>query len=269
MIIIFKVFNYLHKGMLNLNKAEKKYEIHYYEVDYKKRASMTSIMNYFCDIATKQSEDMNIGLKYMEENKMAWVLYKWDINIKRYPVYGDVINVTTNPKCLEKFYAYRHFEVINSKGEKIIDALSQWLLMDTEKRKLKKIPQKLFECYDSKELKSEDIKIPKVSKIKKVDNDKVFNVRYSDIDTNGHVNNAKYVSWIIETMPLEIVLNYTLKNLNMTYKKETVYKDKVKVLCEIENKNDLVICKHNIVDKDSNELNIAQTIWEKNKEAEN
>lgn len=252
-----------------MNKAEKKYEIHYYEVDYKKRAAMTSIINYFCDIATKQSEDMNVGLKYMEENKMAWVLYKWDINVKEYPIHEDIVNVTTTPKCFEKFYAYRHFDVTNSKGEKIIDALSQWLLMDTEKRKLKRIPQELFNSYDLEELKCGEIKIPKISKIKKVDNEKVFNVRYSDIDTNGHVNNTKYVSWIIETIPLEIVLNCTLKNLNITYKKETVFGNEVKVLCEIEDNDDVVICKHNIIDKDNNELNIAQTIWEKNKEAEN
>ena len=52
---------------------------------------------------------------------------------------------------------------------------------------------------------------------------KIFNVRYSDIDTNGHVNNSKYVSWIIETVPLEIVLNYTLKNLKMDYKRNSLW----------------------------------------------
>ncbi|AVP55822.1 acyl-ACP thioesterase [Clostridium tetani] len=252
-----------------MSKMEKDYEIHYYEVDYKKRALITSIINYLGDIATKQSEDMNVGLKYMEENKIAWVIYKWDINIKEFPVYGDVVKIKTSPKCFKKFYAYRDFEVINSKGEKIIEALSQWLLIDTDKRRLKKIPLELFKFYGVEDVECEDIEISKINELKKVDNEKIFNVRYSDIDTNGHVNNSKYISWIIETVPLEIVLNYSLKNLNMTYKKETVYGDMVRVLCEIENKDDMAICRHSIADKNNNELNIAETTWQKNKEAEN
>ena len=33
----------------------------------------------------------------------------------------------------------------------------------------------------------------------------------------------------------------------MDYKKETVYGDKVKALCEIENKDDIIICRHSII----------------------
>ena len=58
------------------------------------------------------------------------------------------------------------------------------------------------------------------------------------------------------------------KNLKMDYKKETVYGDKVKALCEIENKDDIIICRHSIIDKDGNELNLAETTWQKNKEAD-
>jgi medium-chain acyl-[acyl-carrier-protein] hydrolase len=27
-------------------------------------------------------------MDYMAENNIAWILYKWDINIKRYPLYA-------------------------------------------------------------------------------------------------------------------------------------------------------------------------------------
>lgn len=249
-------------------ETKKDYEIHYYEVDYKKRALITSIINYFSDVATKQSEEINIDLKYMEENKIAWVIHKWDININSFPKYGDIIKVTTKPICFKKFYAYRDFQVINSKGEKIIKALSQWLLIDTDKRKLKKIPEELSKAYNTNGVEYKDIKIPKINKLEKCNNKKIFNVRYSDIDTNGHVNNSKYISWIVETMPLEIILNYTLKNLNMTYKKETTYGEKVKILCEIQDKDNIIICRHNIIDENNNELNVAETTWEKNKETE-
>ena len=58
--------------------------------------------------------------------------------------------------------------------------------------------------------------------------EKSFDVRYSDIDTNMHVNNVKYVSWALETVPKDIVLNYELKNVKVTYEKETTYGETIK-----------------------------------------
>ena len=37
-----------------------------------------------------------------------------------------------------------------------------------------------------------------------------FKVRYGDIDSNMHVNNVRYVEWAIESLPLDIVLNYEI-----------------------------------------------------------
>ena len=39
-------------------KTEKEYEVHYYEVNYKLECKISSIINYFCDIGTFQSEDV-------------------------------------------------------------------------------------------------------------------------------------------------------------------------------------------------------------------
>ena len=30
------------------------------------------------------------------------------------------------------------------------------------------------------------------------------------MDMNGHINNVTYVAWALETVPIEIYLNYTL-----------------------------------------------------------
>lgn len=47
------------------NLFEQEYRIHYYEIDYKKRALITSLMNYFDDVATCQSEKLGVGIDYL------------------------------------------------------------------------------------------------------------------------------------------------------------------------------------------------------------
>ena len=34
--------------------------------------------------------------------------------------------------------------------------------------------------------------------------------RRSDMDMNGHINNVTYVAWALETVPIDVYLNYTL-----------------------------------------------------------
>ena len=55
--------------------TEREYEIHYYESNYRLECKMSSIINYFCDIGTKQSEELGVGIDYLTEKRL-------DIKIK-------------------------------------------------------------------------------------------------------------------------------------------------------------------------------------------
>lgn len=243
------------------NLFEQEYRIHYYEIDYKKRALITSLMNYFDDVATCQSEKLRVGIDYLRERNLAWMLYKWDIDIYKYPVFGERVIVRTAPHSFYKFYAYRWFEILSQKGEKLVSANSQWLFVNTAKKRPMKIPEEMYEIYKvgaDNSLEIEDIAPPS-----SVDTEKIFNVRYSDIDTNRHVNNVKYAAWAIETVPLDIVLNYTLANLKVTYKKETTYGKTIKALAQIIKQGDEITCGHCIVDEDEKELSLLESKWAK------
>lgn len=241
--------------------AEKEYEVNYYDIDYKKRALLTSIMNYFSDICTMQSESLGVNLDYMKDNNMAWVLCKWDITILRYPSYGEKIKVKTIPYSFRKFYAYRKFEVVDNSGELIITANSLWFLIDTSKRKAIRIPDEMYNAFGIEIENNEKLEIKKIQIPNEFDIEKEFNVRYSDIDTNLHVNNVKYAAWAIETVPMEVVLKYTLNKINITYEKETVYGELVTVSTKINKEKDEIVCVHKITDSSDNLITLSETRW--------
>jgi medium-chain acyl-[acyl-carrier-protein] hydrolase len=247
--------------VLALNPAvfEQEYRIHYYEIDYKKKALITSLMSYLDDIATYQSEKLGVGVDYLKERNVAWVLYKWDITIHKYPVYGESVKVRTAPHSFNKFYAYRWFEILNRQGEKLVSANSEWLFIRTDKKRPIKITEDMYKAYrvqSTKPLEIEDIKQPS-----SIDTEKEFHVRYSDIDTNRHVNNVKYAAWALETLPLNILSNCTLANLKVTYKKETTYGKTIKALTQVKTLDDSITCLHSIVDQDGKELCLLESRW--------
>lgn len=238
---------------------KQEYRIHYYDIDYKKNALITSLMNYFDDVAMLQSEQLGIGLEYLKKHCKAWVLYKWDITIHRFPTYGDKIKVKTIPYAFNKFYAYRRFNITDGQGEQLVSANSVWLFIDTEKRRPIKITEDMYKAYRIESGKPQEIE--EIQKPVSIDIEKEFEVRYSDIDTNQHVNNVKYAAWALETVPLDVVLNYTLTNLKVTYRKETRYGETIKVLTQALDKDSNITCLHSIVDENNIELCLLESQW--------
>ena len=241
--------------------ADKNYIIHYYEVDIHKRAYMTSIMNYLGDIAMYQSEVLGVGIEYLKENKMAWVLYKWDITMESYPLLNETIKVETFAYSFRKFYAYRKHEIFDAKGDKIGTANSVWILINTDRRRPIRITKEMYEVYDIDDNNNTPIDIEDILPITTVSSEKSFDVRYSDIDTNMHVNNVNYVEWALETVPKDIVLNYELRNIKVTYEKETTYGENIKVNTEIIREESKIICRHKIVNEEGIEITLLETIW--------
>ncbi|HEX2867837.1 MAG TPA: acyl-ACP thioesterase domain-containing protein [Ignavibacteriales bacterium] len=241
---------------------ERNYFVHYYDADLKKRALLTSLMRYFEDIAILQSEDASVGLDYYTNNKVAWVLYKWDIEILNYPRFKDTIRVVTCPLAFAKFYAFRSFDIYSLSGEHMVKGGSMWFFVDMNTRRPAKIPQEVYDSYqitpaDTKPLEIEDPKAPSGATAYKT----TFRVRQSDIDTNSHVNNIKYIEWALEAIPLETFQGYTLRRIKVVYKKETVYGRMIDSSASEIRQGENIIFRHKISDGDV-ELCFIETEWQ-------
>jgi medium-chain acyl-[acyl-carrier-protein] hydrolase len=239
----------------------RSYNVHYYEVDIHKRALITSIIDYLGDMAMYQSEILGVGIEHLKENNMAWVLYKWDITMDSYPLLNEVVKVKTFAYSFRKFYAYRKYEIMDACGNKIGYADSVWILINTNRRRPIRITEDMYESYGIEISNNNPLDIPNIPKINTVDEEKSFQVRYSDIDTNMHVNNVKYVAWALETVPKDIVLNYVLKNIKVTYEKETTYGETIKVSTEIIREEAKTICRHKIINDEGSELTLLESTW--------
>lgn len=227
---------------------EKKYEIFYQDIDMFKNLSISHLMDLFSDLATSQSEDINLGVQYQNDHNVAWVIYKWNIEMFRNIKYEDKIKIKTRAYSFRKFYAYRTFEVENEKGEKLAEAKSTWLMIDFKKRKAIRIPSEYAEGYgyiSTKELKLEDV--PKFTG----EEQEQIKVKYSNIDANNHVNNVNYIRWALDNTPIEYIEEKDIKEVRIVYSKEAVYKEKISVYTEFKNNENEDIGLYKFTNKDT------------------
>lgn len=247
-------------------RFEKEYEVHYYEVEYRLNCTITSIMDYFCDIGGKQSEELGVGIEHLTERNLAWVFYKYNIKVHRYPKYGEKIRISTIASGFKKFYASRSYEILDENNEKIVEGQGVFLLIDLERRRAVRIPEEYYITYGIDRDVENQIDISKLEKMSEPMHLNEFKVRYSDIDSNKHVNNSKYVEWAIESIPLEIVLNYEMKDLSIIFTKECSYGTIITSVCEVkEESEDKLVIIHKIEDADGKELTSLISKWEKTK----
>ncbi len=249
-----------------MKRFSKEFNIHYYEVDSSQYATIPSILNYLQDTAISHSASVGLGISELLSVGTCWVLSRWSLIIDKYPIINERITIETWPWRMERFYAWRDFLIKNSNGEVIVKASSQWIYIDIAKRRPIRIPSEYSLTYVLEEnIKSienpfSELDIPAI-----INDSSVFGVRRSDIDTNNHVNNTKYLEWLLEAIPARIYDNYRLKSLEIVYKKETMYGGSIcsgySILSE---KNTEAELTHAILDNDSKtELAIAKTSWQK------
>jgi medium-chain acyl-[acyl-carrier-protein] hydrolase len=239
---------------------ERDYFVHYYDSDLNRKASILTLLKYFEDAAILHSEHVNRGLDYYSEHHVGWVLYKWDIKLKRFPAFKETIKVRTKACFLKGFQAYRFFDILDSQREQIAAANSMWLFVNSDTRRPAKISEDIFEGYGVDRRKMEMLEFKEIDPLKKIDAKKVFNIRHLDIDTNNHVNNITYVDWALEVIPEDITRKCSMTRLSVNYKKETSYGKQIISVVDIEREAEAAKCIHQISCED-NMLCILETEW--------
>ena len=246
------------------NSFTKKYEVLYRDADYKLRCRIASLVYFLCDVGNSHAESVGDTIDYQLENGAGWVFYKYDIKIHKYPKYRDVLNVTTMPAGFKKFYALRDYVIKDQNGELIAEATALFFLINIAKRRPMRILPEQYKMYGADGDLEKVKELDKVSKIEKEDFYKEFQIRYSDIDSNTHVNNVKYVEWALESVPQEIIRELELKRVKILFEKEVGYGDRIHVSAEIKHDEDGKIrTLHKITNKAGEELTLLEIEWEK------
>lgn len=191
--------------------------VRYSETDENGVLSLTGIMNYFQDCSTFQSEDLGLGITYLDNIHRAWWLASWQIVVHRSPVLGEFIRVGTWPYAFRSIYGYRNFVLQDEAGQNLVCANSVWLFFDTERQTPVRVKKEDIEGYGTgnESRLAMNYAEKKICLPKDMRSIEPFTVGPHQIDTNHHVNNVQYV----EMARALIVNNSPVRELRVEYKR--------------------------------------------------
>ncbi|MBQ9607423.1 MAG: acyl-[Lachnospiraceae bacterium] len=170
--------------------------IRYSECDSEGKLAVTSLLNYFQDCSTLQSEDLGIGVKALHKRGTMWVVNSWQIDIIRLPELSERVETGTLPYEVRGFFGKRNFYMKDARGEYLAKADSLWTYISMKTASPERIPQDIIDGYGEDHRLDMDYQGRKISYPK----DENAGVVSQDIqvteyllDANHHVNNGKYV----------------------------------------------------------------------------
>lgn len=197
--------------------------VRYSEIGVNGKLTLESLLDYFQDCSTFHSEDIGLGIEYLKERHMVWLMSSWQIVVERYPRLCENIIIGTAPYEFKGFIGCRNFWMETTEGERLAYANSIWSLMDTEKMTPAKPPADMLEGYVlSKKLPMDyaprKIAVPGGGKAQ----EEMF-VRAHHLDTNGHVNNGQHVRIAMDYIPKD----FRIRQMRAEYKKQAILHDKI------------------------------------------
>ncbi len=187
---------------------------------------ISTIFKYFQQVSTNHSELLGLGKKDTFDKGMFWVITRMHVKIYKMPKMLDTLTVTTHPGDSMMFIFPRYYQIYDQDGDLCIAASAAWVLLDNKTHKV--ITKPFGDGYSFKgESLPEDLKLPD-----RVTYDNVFKVetrkvRYNDIDLNGHLNNTKYIDYIIDTHDINFYKKFRVKEILINYEKEISNNDLV------------------------------------------
>lgn len=200
-----------------------KSKVRYSELDKDRKLDLSSIINYFQDCSTFQSEEIGKGIAYLTANNRIWLMNSWQIVVKRYPTLGEDITISTWAYDFKSMYGYRNFLLSDKDGNELAYANSIWVYLDTNTNFPIKITPKDTEGYILSKPYPMEYAPRKIGLPKDLTTLPSFLVVRSNIDTNNHVNNGQYIKMAQEYLPEDFVIS----QMRAEYKMSAVLGDSI------------------------------------------
>lgn len=201
----------------------KEYNIESSDIDPNHELKLSSLFRMMQDAATDAVHALGHGLKAMENDNLMWVITRHELEIYRNFKFTEKVVVKTYAGKDMLFIFPRYFQIENEKGEILMRASSTWCVLSSLNRKVvtkpfgnEKFP---LEHLDGELELPIKIQCPLLNK----NEDRI--VRYSDVDLNGHLNNTKYIEYVLDLHSLDFLNSHQIKRFVINYEHEAKYGD--------------------------------------------
>lgn len=204
------------------NRFSQHITIPCYETDAAQLLKPASFMDFAQEAANRHAELLGFGYDDLSRTRTLWVLSRMHVKFLRHPRWREETVLHTWHKGPSMMFHLRDFLMTASDGQPLVTATTSWLVINVDTRRI--VRELSFSGEDSI-CRDNAIETPcgKVQMPGDAGQEIVGThvVSYSDVDLNGHANNAMYIVWAMDAADYEVTSARPLKELKINFNHET------------------------------------------------
>lgn len=202
------------------NCFRKEFKVRPTEVDRYGRLKPSAMLLYIQQTAGLHSDSYSLTYDALADRGIFWAVIRHKIEVNRLPLEHETITVETWPMPTTRAAYPRSTVAYDGQGNVLFRSICLWILMDLKNRSML-VPGKSGVNVEGI-LRGDELAPPKSLLPKAMKEQISRQVVFSDLDRNGHMNNARYLDWTQDLLPSEHHKDHPIQELTMSYINEAL-----------------------------------------------
>lgn len=184
----------------------------YYEMDFRvdsrdvdmfNQCRPSAVLGYLQEAATRAAVELKAsGPEILKKYNCLWMVSRNWVELDAPLRWNDQITVRTWHRGAAGASTYRDFDLFRE-GRRVGQGVSVWVMVDLATHKLFRMRElEEFQNTDGGEL-NKEVKLHRVKMPQEFQGCSMRDMRYSDTDINGHINNIHYADFACDALHLE------------------------------------------------------------------
>lgn len=201
------------------------------ECDCFGRLKPSALLGILQEAAGAQCVELSLASEDLMDRGLFWAVTRQHIQITRLPRVYETITVETWPGKTSRVAYPRSTIAYDAAGNELFRSISLWVLMDLKSRALV-LPGKSGITLDGLERGGE---LPTPTSIGPAELKAVGvrQVKFSELDRNGHMNNSFYMDWVQDLLPSGFHREHPLTDFTVCYMSEAREGDRIQIHYEL------------------------------------
>ncbi len=200
---------------------EDTFQLYYNDFDQNGNVRLSSVLHFLSDVAGMAYESLGFSRDWMMERNQVFLLSQFRLDFMQNFPQNQVIRIKTWENGNKGAVFTRYFSITKQDGTVLMRSSSTWLLADPVSHKILRPKELVADVFPV--VLGEELPLPQKFHLAKerLQFAAERQIRYTDMDQNHHVYNAKYADMIYDILPQQYA-DHLPQRFEIQYKKEAV-----------------------------------------------
>lgn len=212
-------------------------EVHFYDCDPQSRMKISAANKLLADMADAHYAARGMDHRWLWEHGFVFLVSKVSIQFDRLPRPREILTAKTWERGIKGASFLRDFEVRDADDQRVMTANTAWMLVNPSSWQVLRPSE-----FPNAEPTGIEAECPPCRRLKMANGVPVGSreIRYSDLDANGHVYNAVYADIASDVLASEF-RERELRTYQINFIHQAVFGDTISLWMQQMNANTVVI----------------------------